>query len=81
MCVWPWQQVTTRIKYHPFSLVAGGGVYKVLSSSQQDNHLFRREWGAIVQEEPLGSGEDSEVQTPVLVSRPELAEEGFRALL
>lgn len=81
MCVWPWQQITTRIKYHPFSLVAGCGVYKVLSFSQQDI-TWSGESGVLSCGRSLWAlGRTSKVQTPVLVSRPELAEEGFRAVL
>lgn len=53
-CVCPWQQVTTKIKYHPSSLAAGGWVCMVLSSSKQETTWPGK--SATLEREPLGSG-------------------------
>lgn len=63
--VWPWQQVTTKIKYHPFPLVAGGGVCMVLSSSQQDTTWSGKSSLLPWRRSPWALGRISEVQTPV----------------
>lgn len=73
--VYPWQRVTTKIKYHPFSLAAGAWVCTSLSSSKQTTWpgksgvLPSGLWGGLLNYRDL-----CVLSVPKLVSRPELAE-------
>lgn len=82
--VWPWQLVT-KIKYHPFSLVAGvGWAWPSLLVSRIALGQVRVGCSPRGGASGLWGGlkvDSSGLSVPELVSRPELAEEGSEALL
>lgn len=85
--VCPWQRVTTKIKYHPFSLAAGPWTCMVLSSSKQET-TWPGKGGVLPWRQSvwaLGRSSNVDLCTlstpkPAQASRPELAEEDFKAL-